>query len=427
MVIGANDTFFITRKTKNSESVTVPTTQHDFPHLGTNGQAPLGYSKGRVIIISSKKENYEQYMKEGGSNTGSYIMPLWNEQELQNANTGLVQFNYPEEEWKKRYFKWGPIPRYVLEKVSEAQQEELILAISKTNLNSCISSINQPDSPETGSHKVIHIDALPNSGYIKQIVRFGSIYIQEKIIQRFYWNWRETLIQKVKGSSNLSQLIGGITFEELAHQTLRFGGTFDIKSLEPTKPNPFKDTIVINPKGSASFLDLKDLKARKKSKKFINENMYARPEDIKFPSVDSFLGSYLFQMTVSLRHPVALAELNDLFFNLNKENNNNSQQYYLFYVVPPEIFQDFKAQNYMEIFKTTDKEGKTIPYKDIAKPENVPTCCHQFALKMEFSSIEPQYLYPVKDPEDSIINEKLSDELYDTTTTSTTIQKSTSP
>eukprot|EP01132_Coremiostelium_polycephalum_P004341 gene4341-5433_t len=353
-----------------------------------NGEPVACYAKSRKmvkhlfrIVSSPKKENYEQYMKEGGSNRGAYVMPLWDEQELENM---------------------GPIPRYVLEKVSEGHQEELILAISGTNLESCVSSINQPNSPQTGSHKVIHIDVLPNSGYIKQTVKFGSRYIKEKIIQRFYWNWRENIIQRASGSSNLSQVIGGIAYEQLAHQTLQFGGRFEIKSLEPSRINDLGNEIVINKSGVVSFLDMNSLKNKKDSNNFIEDDMYARPQDINFATIDSFLGNFLFQMTVSQRHPVSLKEFKDLLYNLNTENNNNSRQYYLFFVIPPEIFENFQVQDYIEVKKNQSKSSS----KSKAEPKDLPTNVHQFALKMLFSSVEAEKLYPVNNPEDLIINQK---------------------
>eukprot|EP01132_Coremiostelium_polycephalum_P003293 gene3293-4125_t len=149
-----------------------------------NGK-PVAYSGDRK---SFGKDNYQEFMKDEGVDTVALIMPLWNMQEL------------------------------------------------TIYLDSCISSINQPDSPKTGSHKVFHIDALPDTYYIQQKVRFGSIYIQEK------------------------------------------------------------------------------------------------PEDINFAAVDSFFNlkndTYLFQMSVSKRHPIALKEINELLFDLNRENNNNSRQYF---------------------------------------------------------------------------------------------------
>ncbi|EGG20063.1 hypothetical protein DFA_07180 [Cavenderia fasciculata] len=402
-----------------------------------DGQRPLPSKRPTLIVSSPNKSNYEEYMKDG--KTSRIIMPLWSSLEILASN--CLIFDHPIQDVQSRYFRWGGIPRYVLDKISRPDQELLVNAISSTNLEACISSINMPDSPESGSHKVIHLDAEPGTDFVRQRVSFASNYVKEKLVQRFYWNWREEVIRKVSlvGTSQIE----GLLFEQLSHQTLINGGEFHIRSLDG-KGN-LGEYLHFAPAKCDSIQGTTELASRLASKNRFPPDTYVRPTDLNFPAVDSFMGQYLFQITKT-NHPVSFKELNFITFHLDPSTKNPAAtttdttttttattttdasttagtQFHLFFVVPPHRFDSFPRQEYVEAKTQPDANNpgkKTTTKNKVKAPQNV----HQYALKMAFSSVPPSVLYPVISGEDAIINSDpktiLIDHLQSTQKISTT-------
>ncbi|EGG13256.1 hypothetical protein DFA_00001, partial [Cavenderia fasciculata] len=403
-----------------------------------DGQRPLPSKRPTLIVSSPNKSNYEEYMKDG--KTSRIIMPLWSSLEILASN--CLIFDHPIQDVQSRYFRWGGIPRYVLDKISRPDQELLVNAISSTNLEACISSINMPDSPESGSHKVIHLDAEPGTDFVRQRVSFASNYVKEKLVQRFYWNWREEVIRKVSlvGTSQIE----GLLFEQLSHQTLINGGEFHIRSLDG-KGN-LGEYLHFAPAKCDSIQGTTELASRLASKNRFPPDTYVRPTDLNFPAVDSFMGQYLFQITKTNNHPVSFKELNFITFHLDPSTKNPAAtttdttttttattttdasttagtQFHLFFVVPPHLFDSFPRQEYVEAKTQPDANNpgkKTTTKNKVKAPQNV----HQYALKMAFSSVPPSVLYPVISGEDAIINSDpktiLIDHLQSTQKISTT-------
>ncbi|EGG18908.1 hypothetical protein DFA_02647 [Cavenderia fasciculata] len=384
-----------------------------------DGQRPLPSKRPTLIVSSPNKSNYEEeYMK------------------MLKADTlDGVEFQ-------------------VLDKISVSDQGLLVNAISCTDLEACVSSINMPDSPQSGSHKVIHLDVEPNCpDFSVPRVSFASNYVKEKMVQRFYWNWREEVIKKISLVGTTQ--IGGLLFEQLSHQTLSNGGRYIIRSLEEEEDNLCESHLHFFPTNFGFVKNTAELVERRNSDNRFPPETYVRPTDLNFPAIDSFAGKYLFQITKTNQHPVSFKELTHITYNLDPltpidptklptmadastttttttadastttttadtstttadastttadtstttaDASTKYTTFHLIFVVPPERFESFPRQDYVELKTQTDPNGKKSSTKTRVKgPRNV----RQYALQMVFTSIPASELYPVGSDVDNLIN-----------------------
>lgn len=118
------------------------------------------------------------------------VMPLWALQELVTAGRDLHSLSgakgYSEEDIKERFDLWGGVARYVLEKISAEEQNEMELAISNCKLESIVNAMTDPDA-ENGqnrtSHRVIHMTANSDLTQGKQV--FATSRVKNKLVQKF--------------------------------------------------------------------------------------------------------------------------------------------------------------------------------------------------------------------------------------------------
>ncbi|EGG21762.1 hypothetical protein DFA_01648 [Cavenderia fasciculata] len=344
-----------------------------------DGITPLP-SKCFVLFASSPDRTiYEKYMKEKFS--ASVILPIWTYYEIK----GSIPIYCKDDDNNResfinetliRFRRWGGVPRYVFEKISPSEQNTLLLAISRCGA-ACLRSVNQQELEEPGSHKVMHLDVVPNTDYVQQRMVIGSPFIKQKLFQRFYWRWTNDLLDQMKTSSFLSSSFGSAMFEQLSHQTLTVGGTFFSTNLY---------TLKLEPSTQKEFFDYNILE--------YDENVYLRPNNRDFEAVDSIIKpKFLFQMTVSDSHSIKSSGLHNLLHSLDP---SHTKDIFLFFVVQEKNYSTFSQQSYV---KTETKNKKTIKSRD----DDIERV-HQFALQMTFNSVvSPETLCPIVDEDDKII------------------------
>ena len=125
----------------------------------------------------------------------------------------------------------------------------------------------------------------------------------------------------------------GRYFEEIAHQLLRGGGKFDIRSLErgggSTTKNFTKQDII------CTFSDIND----------VIDGLYYRPDNLNYPSFDSIVvPNELYQMTTAVDHPIKMIGLKNSYGVLRKTGEIS---YY--FVVPAQLYNGFVKQKFVPV------------------------------------------------------------------------------
>nr|CAG8661314.1 256_t:CDS:2 [Entrophospora candida] len=188
------------------------------------------------------------------------ILLLWSWNEVNKCRISM--FNHLEEaKVEDLYSHWGGIPRFVLEKVLDSsQQNHLEDAISKSNgrLFEFVGEIDHTDD------------------------------VAEKVMDKLERNYSQQLRNFVIASSSENEYstLRGVIFEQMAHQILQKGGTFNIHPLESDITS---STIEIPERIKLVFNDINK----------IEEGKYCQPIQKNFTSVDAAVApDTLFQMTM---------------------------------------------------------------------------------------------------------------------------------
>jgi hypothetical protein len=286
------------------------------------------------VFSSPKRENYKAFLKAVGS-TIRY-MPVWSWDEIHACHT-LLYANDPTRplaEVVAAYERWGGVPRFVLEKLRDkAAQGELDAAIATADLGVVDRCTGEVDSAPETSHRLLHI--LTQRPYIEKSIAFGSAHIANVVLSKLLQQQRVQLAAFLSSSAGDSTTSGlrGVLFEAFAHRALRAGGTFRMRRLDGSAEE------VLQLEGCSGLRLLN----RAEDLTGLPSGLYCQPTAGNFPAVDAVrLPNTLFQMTVSLSHPVKQAALAAVLQQLPEASS-----YELFFVVPEDIFGAFGAQNYL--------------------------------------------------------------------------------
>ena len=312
-----------------------------------------------LVFSSPKRENYKDTLKATAS-TIRYLPP-WSWDEVE-ACRSLLYFDDPirtQAAVQEAFSRWGGIPRFVLEKMSDkAAQLELQKAIASTgNLDSILRSVGQIDTAPEASHRVLHI--VTSEPYIDVDIQFGSDYIQACVTELLLDQQRADLNRFVmRGTNPLYGTIRGKCFEVLAHEKLAAGGEFKMRVITAA-PGGSTDRVFqrTTPQCFPSNRP-EDLVALR------NEPAggYWRPPALNFPVIDALmLPNILFQMTVSEKHDVDESKLKIILGALSLDSAE------LLFVVPPDKFTVFQAYKF--------------------KDSNLAKCITQQALCMAFDVV----------------------------------------
>jgi len=185
------------------------------------------------------------------------------------------------------------------------------------------------EGSEDISHVHVHLE--PDQDYIDPVVKFGSSYIKQKLVEFF----KDRELQKLRSFLTTSpqltfsgSLRGGL-FEGWADQILIRGGTFQIRNLG----KPINDVLTIPVCHKVTV------------PKFIDngDNLcYFKPLDTdNFPCVDAWIPTIgFFQMTVSSTHPIKQRGLAQLAVSPMRK---------FYFVIPDDdyLFNNFQWQSFI--------------------------------------------------------------------------------
>ncbi|CAG8543050.1 4893_t:CDS:2 [Ambispora gerdemannii] len=299
----------------------------------------------KIVVSSPNRERYKEYEK--GKLVDTRIMPTWDLEELEILQS-IIHLNTDFIKLRELYSLWGGIPRYVVEKAEmESSQRLLEVALATADFDKIIQSIGNIDSKKDVSHRLIHITC--DEKYLQTGVIFASKWIADNLLDRF----EQLCFEKVKsflfgngGQSACSGLRGQL-FEAYAHKVLVRGNkSYRVRNLEDGKEFQKHFTACEH----VLFTQLSNINRTE------HKGKYCQPKSRTFCAIDAFiLGqsntiNTLFQMTVSSNHPIKAHELEKVM------NIGTSHDLYEFYfVVPPEIWNDFTKQKYVNLNDTNRK------------------------------------------------------------------------
>src|SRR5438128_2565299 len=147
-----------------------------------------------------------------------------------------------------------------------------------------------------------------------------------------------------------SDSVLGCYFEEIAHQLLQGGGTFNIHSLEPEGGSTTK--IFTKQDKICTFSDINN----------IIDGCYYQPDNPNYPSIDSIVApDELYQMTTAVSHPIKMIGLKNVYGKLTRTGNIS---YY--FVVPAQLYNGYGRQKFVPIPTKNNKN------QSVQSAQNMP-------------------------------------------------------
>ncbi|KAF9993425.1 hypothetical protein BGZ65_011039 [Modicella reniformis] len=201
------------------------------------------------------------------------------------------------------------------------------------------------------SGRILH--RWPNVNHTSYHLRWGSEHIQKEIINCLKnQSWATLLRNLVEGRQEISK---GPLFELYVRHIFRKGGlSFEVKDLENGR---VCDPLVIPADSPVEPLLI--------------------PTISNFPCIDLALApDKLFQVTVSLEHPIKQAPLKNIVEAILGEKPKKNAHVGLYFVVPNSIYDKFKVQSYSTLSGGTSEKVPDIIRRHVK----------QYALKVDLDS-----------------------------------------
>ena len=339
-----------------------------------------------ILVSSPDKSIYKEFEKYLTLTTPHYL-PTWSWEEISLCHQSCFPSLLPSVV-EGLYFKFGGIPRDVLQKADvEGAEDILEESILAGNLEDLKDSIGEIQEKVGASHKILHYE-VETPGYRKNVVKFASSYVAEKVTTRLLLKQRNDVISFITASdpSPSSHGFAGNLFEGIIHSTLRNGGKFKVRNLETSSDSSISmgpEFVILGQTTQEKIINSQS------EMSIVPVGTYCRPLSRSFAAIDSlFLRSssqcFLFQSTVSLNHPIKRKRLLDIMRDMKLPS---AATVTFFFVVPMSIFPLYKKQNYELI--TEEKSDKRSDDKKqpklVCEDQNIPGVA-QFVLGIDLSS-----------------------------------------
>jgi hypothetical protein len=263
-----------------------------------------------------------------------YHMDVWSFQELQQCRDLM----YPEMELsgvKGRWDIWGGVPRYVLDKVLEEDQQEIHQAIDRSSIDIVRQALGGSSSHHEISDLLLHLRV--EADFMSIRMDWASDWVAERFAQRAWQQEKDRLIEFLSVSHGLPELgtLRGRLWEGVCHDRLAAGGVYRVKRLGEGLEGVSIEQVVLEPCTSRLvFDDLREVEGAR-------DQVYCKPRAANFAAIDSMRqpGS-LFQITVAKKHGVNGDGLERATACMRAPR----QDIHLYFVVTPPLFESFKQQ-----------------------------------------------------------------------------------
>ena len=256
----------------------------------------------------------------------------------QEAIVALDEESSPEERRTAIIRRWsadlGPVPRRVFGPIpGYVQLQAALNDLGNADLDELESYATRSDAAIIGgSNKFKHSHRLllmaPNNGALTYELIPASVRIGRRILMKKFMNdirAAQSLMGKVMGTHL------GLVFEPYAHFVLAQEHTYIIHNLASGEPEEFKTD-------QCATVDIDNKTVLDRQLPVFEEKKYYIPTDPTFAVVDSWTKQAMFQVTVSLSHPIKSASKQ--FLALRRADGPQR----IIFVVPKEKAKDFKHQ-----------------------------------------------------------------------------------
>ncbi|GIL61075.1 hypothetical protein Vafri_15463 [Volvox africanus] len=288
-----------------------------------------------VLLASPDRQRYKEFLKFQGTTT--LFMPIWTDDEIKECRIRLYP-HLSDATVRDLVWKWGNIPRYVLEKAMETPaQNSLKEALEQCEWQDVINCIVAPDSAPHTSHKLVHFEVVGNH-YDQKVMKPASPYVMEEMERKAgtdHIRQLQSLIHLSMGKPALAAT-AGLFFERYAHRRLQEGGSFQVRQLgAPKTAHSSEDKVIpfeLQCAGVHKLYKLEEVRQQ------VNE-IYCVPPSHNFPAVDSIMQpEFLFQITTTQKSKVPL----DGLLAAARQLHGTPK---LCFVVPSQIFKEYKFVN----------------------------------------------------------------------------------
>ena len=194
--------------------------------------------------------------------------------------------------------RWGGIPRYLVDKTSEAEQSKLQLAIQQSDLHLVIQSFNGLNVLPDVSHKLVHIVADKKT-LNKTGTAWASVYVQQQTILQACEKESFAVKTFIKSAGGIPEIAGyrGTIFEALCHSRLMKGGLFTVRDLDKNESETVQFPCLLGK--FEIFDDLSEIMKEPNHK-------YWRPASKSLPAIDALVQpNILHHVTVSGHHEIS--------------------------------------------------------------------------------------------------------------------------
>ena len=277
---------------------------------------------------------------------------------------------------KRRYSRYGGIPRFVLEwHQTKPDANPLGNAVVSADIHKAVNDLGSSEfDHQAVSGKIIHL--IPSADFRTFTYEWASTDIMEICFERLF-NVMKSKIQCLLNSGQGLHMdtLYGILFEPWFHRKMAEQGlNVKIRPLKPVSPDARKRKLLQIGSGSSDEATMK-WPPQKVNRFFDYQEIdclaYNIPHVTNFPAVDSFCPSRgeLFQITAAEQHEIKAAKL-DLLKPYFKRFLASGAKAKLYFVVPPHRYNTFKAQRYIyPPTASTESPSVAHPESQAAAPE----------------------------------------------------------
>ena len=228
--------------------------------------------------------------------------------------------------------RWGGIPRYLVDKTSEAEQSKLQLAIQQSDLHLVIQSFNGLNVLPDVSHKLVHIVADKKT-LNKTGTAWASVYVQQQTILQACEKESFAVKTFIKSAGGIPEIAGyrGTIFEAWCHSRLMKGGLFTVRDLDKNESETVQFPCLLGK--FEIFDDLSEIMKEPNHK-------YWRPASKSLPAIDALVQpNILHQVTVSSDHEINASGLLGALDVLSEPEETR-----FYFVLPEDTFKTFTKQ-----------------------------------------------------------------------------------
>ncbi|CAG8618192.1 2418_t:CDS:2 [Cetraspora pellucida] len=327
-----------------------------------DGTAPTFVIARTVVSASSKSIKDKRFQDFVKNLVSEFCVPPWSLEELEACRLSVFPM-IPQGLMLDLSDEAGGVPRYVLQipasiirlKNPNLEDQDMINMIKKKSLKRVeealleISDIRRlvqwfSENAQYVEFSSLLIHRWPDTFYQEQSLSWASGRIFDKIQKKLEDSRWGNLFLKIQYPDDPSSS-RGIMFESHVLNLFKLGGQmFESRRLRENENDPvINDKLTIPTKPTTKYI-----RYASQLTGHNQEDIIIKPTIRNFSAVDLILTpNYIFQITVSPKHPVKQRELINIVQNMLAYRKNPNAKIFLCFIVPDDIYDTFRYQSYV--------------------------------------------------------------------------------